>query len=266
MRRTAITTIFVLMILIFSLPVALASDKYFYVKSTGSPYKALAGDKITVDFVLVNKDLKAPKNVTAYIEGCPLGWICEEKLFSYDKEDAHPENLTIKVAKTAMPKRYTFYVKLDSWYPVTRGDDKVLVNIVTESDLQTLTYEEYKAREEQTQEEEEELYIPPEDSGATLVSVEEASKEEIKDALELGEISENAAKGEAEAGTEEEMTPETVPEEKKSIEEVKEEVVENLERLESDRGFVEYATVVLLILLIVVGTGAILAFVKKDKK
>ncbi len=233
--------IFIFMILVICIPV-FAGDDYFYIKSTGSSYEVVPGEEFVIDFVLFNKDVEAPKNVTAYIDPCPYGWECEQKVFSYEKQAEHPENLTVKVYDKALPKRETIYVRLESYWPTKRGDDRVLVTVL-ENKVKTISYEEYKEKEEEKEEKPSGVYIPVSQSGAEIVEVKEAEPEEIKEELE------EEKEQKEETGKEEEPEPEKV--------------VEKIERLESDKGFMEYATVVLVILLTVTGIGAFIAWKKK---
>lgn len=245
-----LTTIFMIFILL--VPLAFADDDYFFVKSTDSPYKVIAGEEFVVNFELMNKGIKY-ENVTAYVDGCPMSWECEEKTFSYESVKAHPENLTIKVGKNAAPRRYTLYLLLSNdGDEVARGDDKLSITVLDAPEPETLSVEEYKAKlkEEEMNKEPTGVYVPASLGGGEIVEEREATEEEMAEVepeLDLEAF-------------EEEPEEETVVEEDKSLVEVKEEVVENLERMESDKGFVEYASVVLIILLAVTGVGAFMAW------
>ncbi len=256
MKNRLLIVLTAILIYSISIPAITAAEDYFYIQSTDSPYMVIPGESLTANFVLVNQELKAPKNVTAYIYPCPLNWYCEEKTFSYEKLGEHTENLTIKVPKTAIQKRYTMYIRLRSDYPTTRGDDRILIDVVKKK-VEAISYEEYqkktKDREEPTG-----IYIPTSIASGEVVSTEKTSEEkkDIQEEKEQEKLNETDKEKKISADKEKEKENKTKTDSKK-------EVVENIEKLESDKGFVEYATVVLIILLAVTAIGALYSYKKK---
>jgi hypothetical protein len=227
-----------LLALIIALPfVAAELDNYFSVRDNEGVYDVMPGDEFVISFTISNRDLVVPHNVTAYIDPCPVSWTCEENDFSFDERGIHPVNLTVRVPETAISKKYTVYILLESEKPTTRGNDRVQIDVLSEKMAETLTYEEYTEQEEEQPVPEPELYVEP---------VEEPKPEPE----EVGE----------DVVEEQEPVPEPVeqPEQNRS------ELLESVDRLESSRQFVEYASAVLIVLLVFVVAGAVYSFKKKD--
>jgi hypothetical protein len=221
-----------LFILFLLLPIVFAyDDNLFYIKDNSGPYEVKPGSVFNVDFVLVNQNL-AGKNVSVSFDTCPVGWTCESDTYSYETDGPHNESLLITVPTTALSKKYTLHLKLSSEYFVTGGDDRVLVTVLSETQAAALSYDEYLTKKEQK--------VPQVNRSA---------------ALRLPEPK---------------KLPETQPE-LKPAEYVEEEfvnlsVTQKVERLESDKHFVEYITFVLLIALILIGIGAYTSYKHRGSK
>jgi hypothetical protein len=211
-------------------------DNYFIVFESTDSYSVLPGNTVVVDFTMLNRDLVYPRNVTARLDPCPSGWECESKLFSYRDEGKHAENLTIKIPENALPNKYTIYILLDSYYDTIRGDDRVVITVQTEKDANTISYDEYKAKEEAR-------------DASTPVNPAKALVNEVpKTAPAAVPVEPVAAK----------PVPADIPLQNKS------DVVENVERLESSSQFREYVSVLLVAALVFVGIGAYVSFKKKE--
>lgn len=229
-----------LLALIIALPFAVAElENYFSVRDNEGPYEVMPGDELVIDFTIANKDLVAPDSVTAYIDPCPVGWVCEEDEFSFEERGIHPVNLTVQIPERAIPKKYTLYIRLESEEDTLRGDDRVVVTVLSEEIADTLTYDEYLEQEEQqVPEPEPELYDEP---------VEEPvpePEEIVEDVVEVQE-------------------PIPGPEPAGQPDQNRSELLERVDRLESSRQFVEYASAVLIVVLVFVAAGAVYSFKKK---
>ncbi|MFC1741314.1 hypothetical protein ACFL3V_02155 [Nanoarchaeota archaeon] len=230
-------------ILLFALaPFAVAeTDNVYYVKEVGEEYSVLPGDELEITFSIVSKSVSHPEKVTAYIDPCPVGWTCASDEFYFDddgKYREHPANLSVKVPKTARTSKYTMYVKLESEAPTSRGMDKVVVTVMTEEMAKTLTLEEYAAKQEEVvTNPAKEVLVEKQPDKAEAVSVpDEPVEAEVVPAL----------------------PEEPVPAENKS------ELIENVEKLESNKQFVEYATIVLVVALVFIAGAAYISFKKED--
>jgi hypothetical protein len=238
-------------VFVLALPFAAAElDNYFSVRDNIGEYTVLPGEEFVVWFTISNKDLVHPNNVTAYIDPCPVGWECDSKTVSYEETGIHEENITISVPKTALPKKYTLYILLESEEDTTRGNDRLVVTVLSEKQAETVKYEEYLAKEEEAAEEE--------------TPVEEAAEEEV---IEEEEVAEEETPAEEEEAAEEVVEPEPQQEEPK--EDIipglnTSEIREGVERLETSHQFVEYASIVLGALLVFVAIGAYVTFQKKN--
>lgn len=229
--------IFTLLLFVLALPFVFAAyeDRYFSVRDNDAPYSVLPGDTLAVGFTISNRDLLCPLNVTAYIEPCPVGWLCEEKNFCYAEDGIHAENLTIKIPSTASTKKYTAYIYLKGDYRIRRGNDRIMIEVLTKEQAETIDYTKPVVKEEPVVEEEP-LEAAVEEVSADIENVpEEEVIEEIPDV---------------------EQPP--IPVENKS------QLMGDVTRLESNKGFMEYLSAVLVILLIFVAAGAYMTF-KKEK-
>jgi hypothetical protein len=224
--------IFTLLLSALALPFVIAyEDNYFSVKDNAGPYSVLPGEALVIGFTMSNRDLLCPRNVTAYIDPCPVGWECEEKTFCYDDDGYYPENLTMKIPATASPKKYTAYILLKGDYMSRRGNDRVLITVLTEEQASAVDYT--------TQPEESIVKEPPLESVVEEVSagIEDVPEEEV---VEIPDV---------------EQPP--IPEENKS------QLVEDFARLESNTSFMEYFSAVLVVLLVFVIAGAYMTFRKR---
>ena len=228
---------FVLFVFLLSLPFAVAQEgsttsSYYSVTGNGGPYSILPGKTILIDFTLSNKGYVFPRNVTAYIDPCPVGWVCENKTFSFNRSGQNSaENLSLKIPSSAFPKRYTFYILLMSKNQVRRGDDRVLVDVLTEKDAAAISVAQYRVKQEGLAAETPPLVVQP---------AAEIKKEVPKVKLPVIAV------------------PNVT-----QVAENKSDIKDNVQRLESSRHFVEYASTVLVIVLVFVGVGAYLSYRKK---
>lgn len=225
-----------LLVLIIAMPfVAAELENYFSVQDNEGPYEVMPGDDLVIGFTISNRGLVAPDSVTAYIDPCPVSWTCEEDEFSFEERGIHPVNLTVKVSERAIPKKYTVYILLDSEEDALRGDDRVVVTVLSGVMSETLTYDEYIEQEQPVPESEP---VPE-----PAVIAEEPVPEEVAEDI-------------AEA-------QEPVPELFEEPEQNRSELLESVDRLESSRQFVEYASAVLIVVLVFVAAGAVYSFKKK---
>jgi len=235
--------IFTMLLLV--IPAALAyEDNYFFVKNIDS-HEAVPGDDMVISFEIEIKDLSKLEEVTAYIDDCPTGWVCSEKTFTYDDEGVYPENLTISVPETALPRKYTMYVKLKGDVDIRRGDDSFKVTVLSEEQAGHLTYEEYLAKQEEVGSEPEKVPNP------ALYDEPESEPEEQETEIEetAGPVPE----------------PERISSPEPEDEGKLDEVVDNVERLETSHQFVEYASIVLGIVLVFIAIGAYVTY-KRNKE
>jgi hypothetical protein len=221
------------------------TDNYFSVKDNTGPYKVLPGDDLVIEFTLSNRDWIYPKNVTAYIDPCPVGWTCEQKTYSFDKSDTLlGTNLTVEVSDSAIPRKYTLYILLKSEHSTRRGNDRIPVTVLTEVDAKALSVEEYLAKQDEEPEPKPpkpEVFPEPEpDESIPEIEHYEAAEEEEEHGP---------------AGVDIKILP---PPENKS------DLAEGVENLSSSRQFVEYASIVLIVVLVFVAAGAYIAFKKED--
>ena len=250
MRKMIIPAL-LLLLLAAALSAAEDIDYYFSVKETDGDYSAVPGDEVVVGFTLRNIGHTHPRNVTAYFDPCPLGWECEEKTFSFEHEGDHHSNLTMGIPENALTKRFTMYIRLESEYTTKRGYDKVMITVMPEDMAEAMTYEEYLERQEGP------------------VPVPEQVSEEVLEPEPEQAVPEQGPEPEpAEEMPEPELyaEPEPEPEKEKTemLEDVVDVVVEDVERLESSRQFVEYASIILGALLVFVALGAFVSYKKKE--
>jgi hypothetical protein len=239
-----------IILLTLALPFAIADvDNFFSVKENFGPYEAVPGDEVVIEFTLSNRDLVTPRDVRVYIDPCPVGWDCEEKTLSFDDTGIHATNLTIDTPKTASPKKYTLYIMLESEWMTRRGNDRILLTLLTEKQAETLSYEEYLARQE---EEEQRPEPEPEEVPEPELYLEE--EPEIESEVEAEEL---PVEVEADPEEESEETVDIIPIINES------EIAEGVERLESSSQFVEYASIVLIVILVFVAAGAYITFKKE---
>jgi len=221
---------------LFAVQVVLADDdNYFSVKDNTGPYAALPGDTVVVHFTMSNRDLVYPDNVTAYLEVCPVSWVCEEKTFIYPSTGVYAENLTIKIPKTALKKRYTLYIMLKSEAMTRRGNDRITLDVVSEEELKVISYDQY--RQQQPSE------APKNPALATVAPAAPKRQQVVEQPL-----------------PEPEAEPQILP----KIDAA--EVVESVENMESSSQFKEYATVVLVLVLVFIAAGGYMAWKKREKK
>lgn len=252
MRLGSMLAMFVFVAFLLALSAAGYDDRFFSIKENPGEYDVLPGDAVDFVFNLSNRDILSPRNVTAYIKDCPVGWKCERGTFAYDDDGIYHESLKVKVPGTAIPRKYTMYIMLESEWDVRRGDDKVVVTVLSEEQANTLTYEEYLAKEAERKAAEEErkkkvdTYVPPE------TEPEDTPEPELYGGEQ--DVEESVA-----------PEPEEEPEaEQGFIKEEAAEIVENVERLETSHQFVEYASVVLGAILVFIAIGAFVTY-KRDK-
>lgn len=237
------------------LPLASADiDRFFSVKEGPGEVDAVPGEVIVVPFTLANRELVHPDNVTAYIDPCPVGWDCGRRVFSFADSGVHAANLTISVPETALPKRYTMYILLESDEDTRRGDDKILVTLVSEDMASVKSYDEYVAERAAAESMPAPVREPLPDGQEVL---EDAGQEPGDDG---GAVADDAPV--------EEGVPETPDDFSSAGEggqgERVDALIEDVERLESNRQFVEYASAVLLALLVFVAVGAFVSYKKKE--
>jgi len=225
----------IILVILALMPVVLAADtsNYFSVKDTGGQYTALPGDKLTVNFTLSNRGYVFPKNVTAYFDPCPVDWYCGRRMFSFNRSwQDYPVNLTIKVPESALPKRYTFYILLESEFQTRRGNDRVLIDVLTEEDANTISYSEYNKPEEEPK-----VQTPP---PPVVLPAAEVKKEVVAVPVEVPVV--------------ENTTPVSYNDT---------DIKENVQRLEGSRNFIEYISIVLVVVLVFIAVGAYLSYRKK---
>jgi hypothetical protein len=216
-------------------------DNAFSVLKDAEFYSAKPGEKIIITFSIANNKLVAPKSVIAYIDPCPVSWECEEPEFSFaEKNKRNEANITIKIPQTAIPKKYTLFIKLRSNEAVLRGDDRIVITVASDKEDEIITYDEYLAKKKA-------------DEKRRTEGIKEPEKKETENKLKETEIA-NKLK-------------ETESEEKNKTSESNRivntsEIIENVERLESSKQFIDYATILLIILLIFVAAGAYITYSK----
>lgn len=239
-----------LIVSLLLLPLASADiDNFFSVKENPGEFTAMPGDDIVMTFTLANRDLVYPKNVTAYIDPCPVGWVCEQRTLSFPESGLHAVNLTVEVPETASPKRYTMYIMLESEYDTRRGDDKVLVNLITDEMAAVKTYDEYVSERDMPDEPE-----PEEVWEGVPEQVEEPEPE-----TQPGPEQETAPESELSVEPEPLLAEEAIPDQEAK----KAELLDDVGRLESNRQFVEYASIILIVLLAFIAVGAFVSYKKK---
>ncbi|MBU2560698.1 MAG: hypothetical protein KKD17_00210 [Nanoarchaeota archaeon] len=230
----------VLVLCFLLLPAAFADeDNFFSVKSNTGPYTLMSGEEVVVGFVISNRDQVYPRNVTAYLDPCPVGWECESRVLSFADTGLHAVNLTVGVPETAQPKKYTMYILLKSEWMTRRGDDRIIFNVITDKEVTTLSYRDYSDREKALAKP-----APPAEGAPAQPDVPASPAVEVEEA---------AAAEEPESGIRS-----LVPDINRS------EIAENVERLESSHQFVEYASVVLIVVLVFIAAGACISF-RKEK-
>ncbi len=244
--RGVLVIIFVVCML--AIPAIAYEDRFFSIKNNPGGYEVLPGDAVDFVFNVSNRDLIAPRNATVFIKDCPVTWKCEQKLLVYADDGLYSESLEVNVPETAIPRKYTMYIMLESEWDTRRGDDTVVVTALSPEHASTLSYEEYLAKEAERKAAAEEraravdTYVPP---------VPENKPAPVPELYETV--------------VEEEVEPEVVPDKTPSVVEVKAaEIAENVERLESSHQFVEYASVVLGAILVLIAIGAFVTY-KKEK-
>jgi hypothetical protein len=232
MIRNMIIGIFLLLVV----PAAMADDdNYFSVKDNTGPYTALPGDTLAVQFTMSNRDRVYPDNVTVYIDPCPVGWKCERKTFSYHSTGVYAENLTVEIPKTASIKRYTLYILLSSEEMTRRGNDRVILDVVSEDELEVIPYDQYG---------QEDTSSVAKNPALEAVNYSASRRQQIVE-TPLPEPGEETA---------------IIPKINTT------DVVDTVERMESSSQFREYATVVLVIVLVFIAVGGFMAWRKKDGK
>lgn len=226
-------------------------DRFFSVYDVEDSYEALPGESVVVLFTLQNQDMLAPRNVIAYIDPCPYRWTCESRMFSWNRSDRHDVNLTIQVPAEAVPNKYSMRVLLTSEDHTLRGHDNFVVSVLSEKQAKTLSFEEYKAKYESPVKVED---VP-----------EPASPDPVPSVLEIG-----ADDDDEEAAPEEDVgvdgmsgADDVTVEESGASAANTSDIMDDIERLESSRHFVEYASVVLVIVLVFIAAGAYMTF-RKD--
>ena len=249
-------------LLVLALPFAAAElDDYFSVKNNTGPYTVLPGDELVVVFTLSNRDLVSPKNVTAVIDGCPVGWACETDTFSFNKTGNHEVNLTVAIPKTALPKKYTMHILLYSYDDVTRGDDTFIVTVLSEEQANAISYEEYLARQ-RADESQEDVQVSAEDVAAWEEPEEELPDEEMAEKVVEPEPEPEVLEQDVEEGSDGGVLPEEGSDMIPGID--TSEITSNVERLETSHQFVEYASIVLITLLVFIALGMYMTFRKKE--
>ncbi len=242
-----------LIVLLAAAPFAAADiDNFFSVKENPGEYTAVPGDDIVMTFTLANRDLVYPKNVTAYIDPCPVGWVCEQRTLSFPESGLHAVNLTVEVPETASPKRYTMYIMLESYYDTRRGDDKVLVNLVSDETAAMKTYDEYIAGRDRPVE------LEPEEVWEGIPEQAEEPEPETQPEPEQETAPENELSVEPAPAPVKEDVPEQGGE--------NDTMLDDVGRLESNRQFVEYASIILIALLAFIAVGAFVSYRRKEGK
>lgn len=244
-NKQAIRLSLCIMLLLTAEMVLADIDNAFSVLKSTETYSAKQGEKVIVTFSISNNELITPKRVTAYIDPCPVSWTCEEPEFSFaEKNKINDVNLTIKIPKTAIPKKYTLFIKLRSNEAVLRGDDRIVATVVSDKQDTIITYDEYLAK-----------------------------KKEDERRRPLEEPKENNGEGDNGKKTKEQEQPndkqtaeenETQAESKIILPLDASEIIENAERLESSKQFIDYASILLIILLVFIAAGAYITY-KKEK-
>jgi hypothetical protein len=227
-----------IVLLVLALPFVFADlDNFFSVKENSGPYTVMPGDNLVVDFIIDNRDEVYPRNVTVYIDPCPIDWKCEDKTVSYMDTGLHAENLTLRIPDTASPKRYTVYILLKSEWQTRRGTDRVIIDVLTEKDAETISVAEYRAQQEA-------------DKGGSITEEIEpvvTAAAEVKEVKKEEPVKEVIAAPVVENQTEVNTT----------------DIKANVERLETSSQFMEYVSVILVVVLIFVGVGAYMSWKKK---
>ncbi|MBW2972428.1 hypothetical protein KY359_05315 [Candidatus Woesearchaeota archaeon] len=234
--------LFISFALLLLLPAFAAAENYYSVDVDKVQYSLLPGDTVEVSFLLSNKELLYPKNVTVFIDPCPVGWKCQRRTLSFSSEGNYPVNLTVEVPKTAQPKKYTLYVLLESEWQTRRGYDRIVLNVMTPEQAKAISYEQYTAEKEEP-EPEPELWTEP-----VAEQADEPEPEPV-----LAEVEEEVVPAEEQG-----LVDAIVPDINRT------EIAENVERMESSHQFVEYASVVLIVVLVFIAAGAYRAL-RKEK-
>ncbi|MBW2967863.1 hypothetical protein KY362_05235 [Candidatus Woesearchaeota archaeon] len=264
MSKYAIYTLLVSMLILSFIPAAIADeDNYFSIRENYGPYETVPGEGFVIKFLLSNRDLLHPREVTVSVENCPEAWECESKTLSYEDKGYHPENLTVSVPPEALPKRYTLYIGLESEYWTQKGDNRVVVSVLSEQQAKAISYEEYLARRAA-----EDAPSAVMDSGIVAGS-EEASEPDVpardmSDRYTKGLVDEETEPLAEEAAEPTEPAPAASEDSGKEDGSFTEEVGEAVERLESDSQFVEFLSIVLIVLLVFILAGAYAAHRKKE--
>jgi hypothetical protein len=224
------------LVLLFVVPLVLADeDNYFSVKDNTGPYTALPGDTVVVHFTLSNKDLVYPDNVTVYLDVCQTGWECEQKTFIYSSTGIYAENLSIKIPETALKKRYTIYIMLKSDMMTRRGNDRVTLDVVSEDELKIISYDQYKQQDTSD---------AAKNPALAAVAPAASRRQQV--------VEQPLPEPEAE--------PQIIPKINATA------VADTVERMESSSQFKEYATVVLVVVLVFIAAGGFMAWKKKEVK
>lgn len=224
------------LVFLFAVQLVLADeDNYFSVKDNTGPYTALPGDTVVVHFTMSNRDRVYPDNVTVYLDPCPVSWVCEEKTFVYPSTGVYAENLTIRIPDSALKKRYTIYIMLKSEEMTRRGNDRVALDVVSEDELKVISYDQYKQQDRSED--------PKNPALAAITPAPPKRQQVVEQPL---------------------PAPEDAPQIMPKINTT--EVVDTVERMESSSQFKEYATVVLVVVLVFIAAGGYLAWKKKEKK
>ena len=239
---------------------AVAYDyRFFSISDNLGSYKVLPGDSVELVFNMLNRNILHPRNVTVFVKDCPITWKCERKILSYEADGVHAESLLVTVPVDAVPKRYVMYILLESDWPTDRGHDRVEFTVLSAEQTRIMTYEEYLEKEDERKAAEVErikaidTYVPPSRAGIGPASV--AGAEDVV-----------VSGGESEvisviAGVDEVPDRNT----RAGVERKAAEIVENMGSLENSRQFIEYASVVLVAMLVFIAIGVFVAF-KGDKK
>ncbi|MBW2964733.1 hypothetical protein KY363_04700 [Candidatus Woesearchaeota archaeon] len=232
--------VFILFAVLLAPLVSAELDSYFSVYQNDGPYEVLPGTELNVSFILQNKDAIYPENVSVFIDPCPFGWTCESKVLSYEHEGRHPVNLSVTIPESAAPNKYTIYLKLESNHWTTRGDDKVVITVLSESQAKTLSYDEYKSKYETVEVQPAKVVVlPPKNKTEVDVPAEEPVEEQVSEPV---------------------VSPQPVNESDNSTASI----AEDFQRLESSRQFMEYASIVLIVVLVFIAAGAYVTFRKEE--
>jgi hypothetical protein len=227
-------------LLLLAVPFAAAEmDNVFLVIDVKDPAPATPGKTFNIEFTIRNYDLDELETVTAYLDPCPAGWECEEKVFAYETKGDHPGNISVRVPEYALAKRYTAYVKLRSEWDTVRGDDRVIIDVAGGGAPEVATY-----------------------GGIVKTPKEPVAEKVIEPPAPVAEpavepvLNETNVTGEGMLEVVDEMLPLI------NASEVK----QNVDRLRTSKQFVEYATVALVIILVFMLVGAYVALRRGDKK